>query len=293
MLDRGSTHPAYGHGMHLLFLSRPAPGHLYPTLRLAEELGARGYRVTFASGDPYLEEQAEAGVRPVRFGKSERRLLEMPSLGTVDAVVADPRTAAVATDLARAWDVPVVVAGDNLPASAHGWPHEQAYESYVFTVPGARGAVHTPWRRLGNRPVLLVDGPALGPLVRAFGDTEWQVVVSDTGLPHADVFLTDGRLCAVSAGLRAGVPMLLAPKTPGELAHAERVAALGVGEVVTSLADAHAEDLRRLVEHMRVDEPTLATARRFRELVAVAGAPAHAADRVGELLAARSLPRAA
>lgn len=285
MLDRASTRAAYRRGMHLLFLSRPAQGHQYPTLRLAEELGARGHRVTFASGDPDLDDLA--GVRPVCFGRSERSLLEQPiTVDAVDAVVADPRSAAVATDLARAWDVPLLVAGENLPESRHGWPFEQAYESYVFTIPGARGAVHNPWRRHGHRPVLLVDGPPLGPLVRAFGDTEWQVVVSNTELPHADIFLTDGRLDAVSAALRAGVPMVLAPTTAEQAAHADRVAVLGVGKVIASIDDAHAEDLRRVVEHLRVDEPALATARWLRGHVAVAGALANAADRVEELLAA-------
>ncbi len=279
--------------MHLLFLSRPAPGHLYPTLRLAEELGARGHRVTFASADPYLDELAEPGVRPIRFGRSERRLLETSVLGVVDAVVADPRSAAAATDLARAWDVPLLVAGENLPPSSHGWPHERAYESYVFSVPGPRGTVHNPWRRYEQRPVLLVDGPSIGPLVRAFGETRWQVVVSDTELPHADVFLTDGTLAAVSAGLLAGVPMVLAPTTAEEVANAERVAALGVGTVVTSLADAHADELRAVVEHLRVDEPTRATARWLSGLVAAEGAPARAADRVEELLAARPRAQAA
>jgi hypothetical protein len=153
--------------------------------------------------------------------------------------------------------------------------------------------VHTPWRRHGRRPVLLVDGPPIGPLVRAFADTDWQVVVSDTGQREADVHLNDGRLAAVSAGLCAGVPMVLAPRTPAEVANAGKAAALGVGAVVASLPDAHAEDLRRLVEHLRVDEPTLATARRHRELAAVAGAPRQAADRVEELLAAPSLAQAA
>ncbi|GAB1509388.1 glycosyltransferase [Actinophytocola sp. KF-1] len=278
--------------MHLLFLSRPAPGHLYPTLRLAEELGARGHRVTFASSDPYLDELAEPGVRPIRFGRSERRLLDTAVLG-LDAVVADPRTAAVAADLARTWDVPLLVAGENLPPSAHGWPAEQAYGSYVFSIPGARGTVHNPWRRHGHRPVVLVDGPPIGPLVRALGETRWQVVVSDTELPHADVFLNDGRLAAVSAGLRAGVPMVLAPQTAEDVAHAERVAALGVGVVVPSLGDAHAEELRKIVEHLRVDEPTLTTARWLRGQVAAEGAPARAADRVEELLAAPPLSEAA
>ena len=279
--------------MHLLFVSRPAPGHLYPTLRLAEELGARGHRVTFASSDPYLDEQAGPGVHVIRFGRSERRLLEMPLFGVLDAVVADPRTAAVAADLARAWDTPLVVAGENLAATEHGWPAEQSYESYVFTIPGVRGTVHNTWRRHGHRPVLLVDGPPIGPLVRAFGDTEWQVVVSGTELPHADVFLTDGRLESVSAGLLAGVPMVLAPGTSVETAHAQRVAGLGAGRIVTSLADTHAEDLRTLVEHLRVDEATRATARQLAALVAADGAPAVAAGRVEALLTTTSLPRAA
>ncbi len=279
--------------MHLLFLSRPAPGHLYPTLRLAEELGTRGHRVTFASADPYLDELAEPGVRPIRFGRSERRLLETSVLGVLDAVVADPRTAAVATDLARAWDVPLLVAGENLPPSSHAWPHEQAHESYVFSIPGPRGTVHNPWRRHGNRPVLLVDGPPIGPLVRAFGETPWQVVVSDTELPHADVFLTDGNLAAVSAGLLAGVPMVLAPTTAEEVANAELVAALGVGAVVAALADAHADELRQVVEHLRVDEATRAPARWLSGLVAAEGAPARAADRVEELLAAPRQAKAA
>jgi UDP:flavonoid glycosyltransferase YjiC (YdhE family) len=141
--------------------------------------------------------------------------------------------------------------------------------------------------------VLLVDGPPIGPLVRALSDTDWQVVVSDTELPHADVYLADGRLAAVSAGLRTGVPMVLAPKTAEEIVHADRIAALGVGKVVASLAETPAAVLRTLVERLRVDEPTLATARQFRELVAAAGAPEHAADRVEDLLAAPPLARAA
>jgi hypothetical protein len=281
--------------MHLLFLSRPDRGHLYPTLRLAEELGRRGHRVTFASGDPYVDEAANGGVRILRFGQHERSLLDMPvfrSRGPVDAVVSDPRTVEVAR---TAWHVPVVVAGTNLPPG-HDWPGEQAHDQYVFSLPGTRGAVHDPWRPGGLRPVLLVDGPPIGPLVRAFGDTDWQVVVGDStrfaGLPHADLFLTDGRLAPVSAALRAGVPMVLAPKTSEETGHAARVTALGVGTVV-ALEELAADKLRQLVEQLRVDEPTLATARRLATLVAAAGAPEAAADRVENLLDAAPVARAA
>jgi len=276
--------------MHLVFLSKPDRGHLYPTLRLAEELGARGHRVTFASGDPYVEELAGPGVTLLRFGQYERSLLEMPAFvarGPVDVVVCDPRTLGAATDFGRTWGVPVVVAGTSLAESPEGWPCERSFDSYVFTLPGVRGAVHDPWRPNARRSVLLVDGPPLAPLVRAFGDSEWQVVVGDSsrfaGLPHADVFLTDGRLDAVSAALRAGVPMVLAPRTAEQVANAHQVADLGVGAVV-SLDDLAAAALLQVVEHLRVDEPTLATARGLSLLVAEAGAPGRAADELEALV---------
>ncbi len=213
--------------MHLLFLSRPDRGHLYPTLRLAEELGRRGHQVTFASGDPYVDESAGPGVRVLRFGREERGLLELPvfrSRGPVDAVIADPRTADAAT---------------------------------------------------------------------AFG---WQVVVGDStrfaGLPYADVFLTDCRLAAVSAALRAGVPMVLAPRTAGETACAKQVAALGIGRLV-SPADVPADELRQTVEHLRVDEPTLAIARRLASEIEATGSPETAADRLESLLGAPPVTKAA
>lgn len=285
--------------MHLLFLSRPDRGHLYPTLRLAEELGRRGHRVTFASGDPYLDESAGPGVTLLRYGQYERSLRDMAAFrarGPVDAIVADPRTVTAAGDFAGDWGVPVLVAGVTLGPSEYGWPCERSFERYVFALPGTRGAVHDPWRPGGRRPVLLVDGPSIGPLVRAFGETDWQVVVGDAcrfaGLPHADVFLTDGRLPAVSAALRAGVPMVLAPRTAEEVAYARQVVALGVGKVA-ALDELSATALRQLVEQLRVDEPTLATARRIGAYVETAGSATVAADHVEDVLTVPSLAQAA
>jgi hypothetical protein len=289
------TGPPYFFDMHLLFLSRPDRGHQYPTLRLAEELGRRGHQVTFASGDQYADDSTEPGVRLLRFGRDERVLLDMPvfrSRGPVDAVIADPRTAKAATAFGT---VPVVVAGTNLPPG-HEWPGERTYTPYVFTLPGERGATNDPWRPGGRRPVLLVDGPPIKPLVRAFGDTEWQVVIGDStrfaGLPHADVFLTDARLPAVSAALRAGVPMALAPKTAEETAHARQLVAMGVGRIA-ALEELPGEELRRLVEHLRVDEPTLATTRRIAAAVAATGAPAAAADQIEDLIVEHPIAQAA
>jgi hypothetical protein len=187
------------------------------------------------------------------------------------------------------------VAGTNLPAG-HDWPGEQAFDGYVFTLPGTRGAVHDPWRPGGRRPVLLVDGPPIGPLVRAFGDTDWQVVVGDStrfaGLPHADVFLTDGRLAAVSASLRAGVPMVLAPRTAAETACSRQVADLGVGRLAVP-EELTGEELRQVVERLRVDEPTLAMSRRLATRIEAAGSPETAADHVEDLLDTQPLAQAA
>jgi UDP:flavonoid glycosyltransferase YjiC (YdhE family) len=288
--DMGST--------HLVFLSRPDSDHLYPTLALAEELGARGYQVTFATGDPYVEDSAGPGVTVLRFGRYERSLFTKPAFTDrvaatpPSAVVSDPRTVGAATEFGREWDVPVVVAHTNLAANAAGWPAEQGFgEDYVFVSPGVRGTVHDPWQPAGRRPVLLVSfssldvasaGESVGLLARAFGDTDWQLVMNEpvrlAMLEQADVLLTDGRLDTVSTALRAGVPLLLAPRTAEQRQHAKQLVDLGVGQEVR--LDGHAGQLHRAVERLSVDEPTLATARHVRTLVQAAGAPATAADEI-------------
>lgn len=288
--------------MHLVFLSRPDRGHLYPTLALAEELGARGHHVTFATGDPYADEAAGPGVTVVRFGRHERVLRTMPavtSAGPPAAVVGDPRTADAGFELAREWGVPLLVAGTNLPPSPVGWPAEHSYGDYgdyVFTIPGARGTVHDPWRPASRRPVLLaalgtLDGPSMGLLARAFGATAWQVVIGEsaaarrTALPHATVLLTDGRLDGVSAAVRAGVPTVVAPRTTEQRATARQVVALGTG-IAVSLDTIGADQLCKTVEQLAEDEPTRAVVRRFRLLAAELGAATRAADEVEALLSA-------
>jgi UDP:flavonoid glycosyltransferase YjiC (YdhE family) len=86
--------------------------------------------------------------------------------------------------------------------------------------------------------------------------------------------------------------MALAPRTADEVTHAKHVVALGVGAVV-ALEELSAEALRQAVERLRVDEPTLVTARQLAERIAAAGAPDTAADRLEQLLTASPLTRAA
>lgn len=51
--------------MHVLFTTPPAPGHVYPTLPLVEELIDRGHRVTYISGRSLARELALAGASVV------------------------------------------------------------------------------------------------------------------------------------------------------------------------------------------------------------------------------------
>jgi len=284
---------------HLVFLSRPDRSHLYPTLGLAEELGARGNHVTFATGDPYVDEAAGPGVTVVRIGRTERSLAlsRRVTANPPDAVVCDPRTYSAGTDMAQRWNVPLLVAHTNLPDDPR-WPGEQAFgDHYVFVDPTGRGTVHEEWTPMSRRPVLLVslgavEDASIGLLVHAFGDTAYQVVMGSPGdspsrlsvLEHATACLVDGSLDGVSAALRQGVPMVLAPRTADQRANAARVAAAGLG-VVLRLPDTSPMELRRAVERVAVDEAIAATARDTRAAIRLAGSPARAADLVESRLA--------
>jgi UDP:flavonoid glycosyltransferase YjiC (YdhE family) len=280
---------------HLVFLSRPDRSHLYPTLGLAEELGARGNHVTFATGDPYVDETAGPGVTVVRVGRTERSLTltRRVTANPPDAVVCDPRTYSAGTDMASRWGVPLMVAHTNLPDDPR-WPGEQAFgEDYVFVDPTGRGTVHEEWTPMGRRPVLLVslgavEDASIGLLVHAFGDTAYQVVMDSPSrfsvLGHASACLIDGSLDGVSAALRQGVPMVLAPRTADQRENAARVAAAGLG-LVLRLPDTSPTALRRAVERVAADEALAATARDTRAAIRVAGSPARAADLVESRLA--------
>lgn len=54
--------------MHVLFTTPPAPGHVYPTLPLVEELVYRGHRVTYISGRSLASELHLAGASVVDLG---------------------------------------------------------------------------------------------------------------------------------------------------------------------------------------------------------------------------------
>lgn len=294
---------------HVLFLSRPDTDHLYLTLAVAEELGRRGHTVTYATSDPFADEDADAGVVLLRFGSDERSLRSRQAFlaqGPVDLVVCDPRTHAAATELAAVWGAGVVVAHTNLAASdVVDWPAERSYgKDYVYVHPAGRGTVFPAWTPTDRSPVLAVahDGVPAEVLSAAFGGTDWQVLlctgVAPADLPgniavagpgfaalrHADVLLTDGGLAGIAAGLRHATPLVLAPRTPVERRDAARVVNLGVG----ALTELTPESLRRTVSRLAVDEPTRAEARRVRELVRAAGSPTRVSDVLETVSATRA-----
>jgi UDP:flavonoid glycosyltransferase YjiC (YdhE family) len=290
---------------HVLFLSRPDENHQYRTLAVAEELGRRGHVVTFATGDPFADEDAEAGVLLLRYGRDVRTLRWLPAFAErvrghpVDLVVCDPRTHDDAVRLGRVWGVRVLVADTNLATGETlGWLAERAFGAdHLYVEPAGRGTVFGGWAPEDGRQVLVValDEVPVDLLAEAFGARDWQVLVPATGLTaeelpenftplpardavldHADVVLADGGLPGIAAALRHAIPLVLAPRTREQRRHAERIARLGLGVLVR--ADLDAAALRRTVVRLAVDEPAHAAARRVRTLVREAGSPARASD---------------
>lgn len=287
-----------GSSRHVLFLSRPDPDHLYLTLAVAEELGRRGHTVTFATSDPFAEEDAASGVVLLRYGRDERALTRLPAFrarGPVDLVVADPRTHDAAVELAGEWGARVVVAHTELAAEPWGsFGFGEDGVNYVYVHPAGRGTVFPEWTPADPRPVLAVahDGVDAAVLAAAFGP-QWQVLLlTDTPpadlpahlttappgfapLEHADVLLTDGGLPGIAAAMRHATPVVLAPRTPAEHRDAARVTALGLGVTVPAVTP---ESLRHTVSRVAADEAMRAAARRFRSLMREAGAPGRVSD---------------
>ncbi|WP_325521309.1 macrolide family glycosyltransferase [Lentzea sp.] len=100
-----------------------------------------------------------------------------------------------------------------------------------------------------------------------FGDGRWQVAMTarDVGempenfdvrpwfpqpavLGHADVFISHGGMNSTMEALHQGVPLVVVPQTPEQVANADRVAELGLGEHVTDHAG-----LRAAVERVAAD----------------------------------------
>ena len=80
-----------------------------------------------------------------------------------------------------------------------------------------------------------VDAADLGPLPRSVAVERF--VPQDAVLRHADVMVTHGGFGTVLGGVRAGVPMVVAPLFADQPYNAERVAAMGAGVTVPTSLD--------------------------------------------------------
>jgi MGT family glycosyltransferase len=108
--------------MHVLFTTPPAPGHVYPTLPLVEELIDRRHRVTYVSGLSLAPELQQAGASVVDLGWEPHTSTLAATGFTAETLSADLRAflAAARTltpdllDVLSA-DPPDVVCADSVP----------------------------------------------------------------------------------------------------------------------------------------------------------------------------------
>ncbi|PRY40386.1 macrolide family glycosyltransferase [Umezawaea tangerina] len=129
---------------HVLFLSAPAFGHVFPTLTIAEALARRGHRVSYATTEFFAQYAEQSGVTPLIYGPTlaaipaglsdhadtaeivltcmrfyEEGLRSVASVEalvdtTPDLIVFDPMMYGAAAVLGRKWTVPIVLTHPNL-----------------------------------------------------------------------------------------------------------------------------------------------------------------------------------
>ncbi|MCP3802086.1 hypothetical protein NLX83_22735 [Allokutzneria sp. A3M-2-11 16] len=181
---------------------------------------------------------------------------------------------------------------------------------FVGPLTGARAerGDDLPWTEIERRRVLLVSPGTVftrgsgffGPIVEAFGDSEWLVVIA-TGptapealgplppnviarrsvpqialLEHADLFLTHAGMNSTLEALAAGVPMILVPRILDQRANARRVAELGAG-IQLDAKQLNPELLRLIARKLTTDPAVRAAADALRARITAQNGPAVAA----------------
>ncbi|NUT50406.1 MAG: glycosyl transferase [Saccharothrix sp.] len=157
-----------------------------------------------------------------------------------------------------------------------------------------------PWSpRRPDLPLLYVSlgsvmaDPALHrSCVEAFDDGTWQLALKadDLGpvpatvevrdwfpqpavLRRADAFVTHAGMNSTMEALSFGVPLIVVPRTPEQVANADRVVELGLGRRLTDVAD-----LRSVVEQVTADRAVRANLDRMRAAIHGSGGAALGAD---------------
>ncbi|CCH32039.1 macrolide family glycosyltransferase [Actinosynnema sp. NPDC047251] len=138
---------------HILFLSAPAYGHVYPTLTIAEALARRGHRVGYAVTEHFAADVERSGLELLRYNdvlsaipaavgpradtaeivlacmefylEGLRQVSDVEGLvdAPPDLVVFDPMMYGAAAVLGREWGVPTVLTHPNLAFNdTFDWP---------------------------------------------------------------------------------------------------------------------------------------------------------------------------
>lgn len=160
--------------MHILFTTPPAPGHVYPTLPLVEELIDRGHRVTYISGPSLGPELRLAGASVVDLGWEPDTSALAATGFTAETLSADLRAflaaaRALTPDLldVLAADPPDVVCADSVPLGG--------LLAGIFQAPVV-ALVPTLATNTGFTPAELIDGFTQDHpgMLRYFGDlADW------------------------------------------------------------------------------------------------------------------------
>jgi UDP:flavonoid glycosyltransferase YjiC (YdhE family) len=181
--------------MKLLFCSRPAYGHVYPMMPLAEAARAAGHQVNFATCGEFVPKLERLGYRTETVGISIDDGLEQ--LLASGATLAGEQGR---TDLDMAGELFLSIVGrrtaaDLVPILDRVRPDAVIYEQYDFgaaIAAGARGIeaiCHSISPQLPRPVRQLVGGPRVAQLWAAHGVTEapFDVFVGDT---YLDIFPT-------------------------------------------------------------------------------------------------------
>lgn len=125
--------------------------------------------------------------------------------------------------------------------------------------------------------MVVADPGALGPLPATVEARPW--FPQPSVLRHATAFITHAGMGSTMEALAEGVPLVAFPGTPEQVANAERVQELGLGEHVGEAAPTAAA-LREVVTRVAADPAVRAALDRMREAIRAAGGATRGADEV-------------
>lgn len=156
---------------------------------------------------------------------------------------------------------------------------------------------------------ILTDAGFYRTCIEAFGDGRWRVAMTTGDVDRADLgtipstvdirsrfpqlavlqqvsaFITHAGMNSTMEALTFGVPLVMLPRTPEQIANAKRVQDLGLGEVVTADPPT-AEALRDAVIRVGESETVRANLTRMREAIRTSGGASRAATELADYLSA-------